>query len=136
MKLSAKTKTSPMVSLTPLIDVVFILLIFFMLVSQFMQLQKQSIPLSGSGQASSATPESASISISNNDDSTAISYHVNGSAMNFSQLASYLQENQVAEVLLRPAANISLQTFINVKESLANLGIKEINSEFIGYEVN
>jgi biopolymer transport protein ExbD len=136
MKLSTKPKSSPMVSLTPLIDVVFILLIFFMLVSQFMQLQKQSIPLGTMGQASTAAQDSVSIDIIKNENATAISYRVNRSAMNFSQLASYLYENKVSEVLLMPAANIKLQTFINVKESLSNLGIRKINSEFIGYEVN
>jgi len=140
MKLSEKAKSSPIVSLTPLIDVVFILLIFFMLVSQFMQLQKQSVPLSASGEVSSADTDSDSDSVSidiiKNETANAISYRVKNMAMNRSQLHAYLQENKVAEVLLMPEANISLQSFITVKESLSNLGIKKINSEFIGYEVN
>lgn len=136
MKLSEKAKTSPIVSLTPLIDVVFILLIFFMLASQFMQLQKQSVPLSATEEVSVADTNSLSIGIIKNETSNAISYRVNSMEMSWSQIDVYLQENKVAEVLLMPEANISLQTFITVKESLSNLGIKKINSEFIGYEIN
>lgn len=136
MKLSAKPKSSPIVSLTPLIDVVFILLIFFMLVSQFMQLQQQSVPLSAEGEASTEAHDSLNIGIIKNEGENTLDYRVNGIAMNFSQLSSHLQENKVAKVLLMPEANISLQTFISVKERLSRLGIKKINSEFIGYEVN
>lgn len=134
MKLSVKPKISPIVSLTPLIDVVFILLIFFMLVSQFMQLQQQSVPLSAAGEASNTASDSVSIRIINNQ--SAISYQVNSVSMRQQELAIYLQNNKVAEVLLMPEANVSLQSFIKVKESLTHLGIKKINSEFIGYEVN
>ncbi|OUR82360.1 hypothetical protein A9Q75_06515 [Colwellia psychrerythraea] len=136
MKLSEKAKTSPIVSLTPLIDVVFILLIFFMLVSQFMQLQKQNVPLSATEEVSVIDSNSLSIGIIKNETSNAISYRVNSMEMSWLQIDVYLQENKVAEVLLMPEANISLQTFITVKESLYNLGIKKINSEFIGYEIN
>ena len=136
MKLSEKAKTSPIVSLTPLIDVVFILLIFFMLVSQFMQLQKQNVPLSATEEVSVIDSNSLSIGIIKNETSNAISYRVNSMEMSWLQIDVYLQENKVAEVLLMPEANISLQTFITVKESLSNLGIKKINSEFIGYEIN
>lgn len=136
MKLSEKAKTSPIVSLTPLIDVVFILLIFFMLVSQFMQLQKQNVPLSATEEVSVIDSNSLSIGIIKNETSNAISYRVNSMEMSWLQIDVYLQENKVAEVLLMPEANINLQTFITVKESLSNLGIKKINSEFIGYEIN
>jgi biopolymer transport protein ExbD len=136
MKLSKKPKRPPIVSLTPLIDVVFILLIFFMLVSQFMQLQQQSVPLSAEGEASTEAIDSINIGIIKNEGANTIGYLVNGIAMNFSQVSSYLQENKVEVVLLMPEANIRLQTFINVKERLSSLGIKKINSEFIGYEVN
>ncbi len=136
MKLSEKSKTSPVVSLTPLIDVVFILLIFFMLVSQFMQLQKQSMPLTTTGEVSKTDTDSTRIGIIENETSNAISYRVNSTEMNWSQLEKYLQKNKVAEILLVPDANISLQTFIKVKESLSNLGIRKIVSEFISHEVN
>ena len=134
MKLSEKSKTSPVVSLTPLIDVVFILLIFFMLVSQFMLLQKQSMPLTTTGEVSKTDTDSTRIGII--ETSNAISYRVNSTEMNWSQLEKYLQKNKVVEILLVPDANISLQTFIKVKESLSNLGIRKIVSEFISYEVN
>lgn len=134
MKLSEKSKTSPVVSLTPLIDVVFILLIFFMLVSQFMKLQKQSMPLTTTGEVSKTDTDSTRIGII--ETSNAISYRVNSTEMNWSQLEKYLQKNKVVEILLVPDANISLQTFIKVKESLSNLGIRKIVSEFISYEVN
>ncbi|TWX71674.1 biopolymer transporter ExbD [Colwellia demingiae] len=136
MKLSEEPKKSPIVSLTPLIDVVFILLIFFMLVSQFMQLQKQSLPLAATEEISVTDTDSISIRIKKNDTSNAISYRVNNIEMSRSQVDAYLQENKVTEVLLMPEANISLQTFITVKESLSTLGINKINSEFIGYEIN
>jgi hypothetical protein len=107
-----------------------------MLVSQFMQLQQQSVPLSAEGEASTEAHDSLNIGIIKNEGENTLDYRVNGIAMNFSQLSSHLQENKVAKVLLMPEANISLQTFISVKERLSRLGIKKINSEFIGYEVN
>ena len=136
MKLSTKTNCSPLVSLTPLIDVVFILLIFFMLVSQFTQLQKQSIPLKTMGEATTKPHNTISIEITKNKHSSAIHYRINNIAMNYLQIEIFIQENTVDAVLLMPAENISLQTFINVKENLANLGIKNISSDFNRYEIN
>lgn len=136
MKLSTKTNCSPLVSLTPLIDVVFILLIFFMLVSQFTQLQKQSIPLKTVGEATTKPHNTISIEITKNEHSNAIHYRINNIAMNYLQIEIFIQENTVDAVLLMPAENISLQTFIDVKENLSNLGIKNISSDFNRYEIN
>jgi len=44
--LLSSTKKKPTIGLTPLIDVVFILLIFFMLVMQFQEFQQNAIDLS------------------------------------------------------------------------------------------
>lgn len=136
MKLPGKPSRSPLVSLTPLIDVVFILLIFFMLVSQFMQLQKQSIPISQTGKTNASQKGQIIIKLILDKRLQRMSYNINNLSVNWSQLQEYLKDKVLHEVVLIPDPNISLQQFIQVKEKLSNLGIKKINSELIGYEIN
>lgn len=49
--LTSHVNKKPSIGLTPLIDVVFILLIFFMLVMQFQQFQQSTLPLSDTSQS-------------------------------------------------------------------------------------
>lgn len=49
--LTSHVKKKPSIGLTPLIDVVFILLIFFMLVMQFQKFQQSTLPLSDISQS-------------------------------------------------------------------------------------
>jgi len=135
VKLSKKANSSPIVSLTPLIDVVFILLIFFMLVSQFSQLQQQSLPL-GQTSSSQSKQQQVIIMLRQKENSQRLSYKVNNQPMNWTQLQAYLQDNKNQAVILTPEPNITLQQFIQVKENLTNLGINKITSELIAYEVN
>jgi len=135
VKLSKKANSSPIVSLTPLIDVVFILLIFFMLVSRFSQLQQQSLPL-GQTSSSQSKQQQVIIMLRQKENSQRLSYKVNNQPMNWTQLQAYLQDNKNQAVILTPEPNITLQQFIQVKENLTNLGINKITSELIAYEVN
>jgi biopolymer transport protein ExbD len=136
MKLSKKMSSSPMVSLTPLIDVVFILLIFFMLVSQFSQLQQQNLPMSQTSYSQPILQQQLIIKLIQKENALQLRYNVNNMSMNWPQLQTYLQGNNIQAVVLTPEPNISLQQFIRVKENLTSLGIKKITSELMAYEVN
>ncbi len=125
-----------MVSLTPLIDVVFILLIFFMLVSQFMQLQKQNIPMKQVGKANSTQHDQIIIKLILDKRSQRLSYKVKNLSMDWLELQAHMKGRMAHEVVLTPEPNVSLQQFIQVKEKLTILGIKKIYSELIGYETN
>ena len=123
MKLSRPAKKSPLVSITPLIDVVFILLIFFMLVSQFSQWQKQVIPLS---QQRSVDAQLV-IEIKLLDHQL---FEIDNQLLDYSQLTSSLMIDKNRPILLLPQSQIPLQHFINIKDKLSLLGITKISSEF------
>ena len=77
MKFARRTRTDVEVNLTPLIDVVFLLLIFFMVSTTFTRETQLSIDLpEANGSANSPAPESVEITISRGGD-----YAVNGSGL-------------------------------------------------------
>ena len=57
MRLNENPRSKPSINLTPLIDVVFLLLIFFMLVSTFLKFNTMSITATESGPAAADTSE-------------------------------------------------------------------------------
>lgn len=101
-------------SLTPLIDCVFILLVFFMLQTNF--LRPRAIEFSQSTGASNATSESTMIAVELHDNG---SIWLNGSASSLEGLRSYaskIREVNKTRVMLAVDPDVVLQSAVDVMD--------------------
>ena len=123
----ARPASRRLISLTPLIDVVFILLLFFMLASSFQQWNSMSlnIPAKSSGSSKTLNDQLALI-VQNNG---LIKLHE--STFNISNLtdevAGYLVENPNRLIIVKPEENVDLQTLVRVIDELSTSGAKQLS---------
>ncbi|MEM6355027.1 MAG: biopolymer transporter ExbD [Pseudomonadota bacterium] len=112
------------ISLTPLIDVVFILLIFFMLASSF--LDWRSIKLSSAGTPGNSSGVEGSLLV----DLTAEGPRLSGEQMDLATLAQRLSariaEKPDQRVLVRPAASVDMQRMVTLLDAIAEAGVRDI----------
>ncbi|SDE51417.1 ExbD/TolR family protein [Rhodospira trueperi] len=122
--LRAPVRRRPLVSLTPLIDVVFILLVFFMLATSFLDWRVIGLD----------TPRRAAPAAMTSDDSRTLRIDVgthglrlDGQAATLEEIArlvtTRLEETPDQRVLVRPAPGVSLQRAVTVLDRLAALGV-------------
>lgn len=126
MKLRHSKKEAPEVNITPLIDVVFLLLIFFMVSTTFQREAELSIELP---EASSRAPESKEKRIEVAIDASG-RYYVNGRPLinrqpqtvrNALQQASEGREN--ASLIISADANTPHQAVVTVMDAARQLGL-------------
>jgi len=123
-RLANRPRRRPGIGLTPLIDVVFILLVFFMLASSF--LDWRTITLAPpTGASAEATMEGAYLVEIRADDVRLAGQVVPLEAM-AAELARRVAEDDSARVLLKPDAGVALQRAIAVLETLTANGIENI----------
>ena len=116
-----------LVSLTPLIDVVFILLIFFMLASNFFDWQQLPLrtQISEGGQAGGGEQGLYVVIAAQGQ------LQLNGQVVTLRQLERRLRRelgaNAELTVQLEPRAGVALQTMIGVFDQLVANGARQIN---------
>lgn len=112
------------ISMTPLIDVVFILLVFFMLASNFEIWQ--SIRLTSTGNAGVASDAEGALLLDVTPDGPRLS----GRLLNMDELAlelhDRLQKKPDQHVLLKPSPGIDMQKMISLIDLLALSGVREV----------
>ena len=117
---SSPRRRRPLISLTPLIDVVFILLVFFMLASSF--LDWRGIALSVPAVAASGTATEDFLLIEVRADEIRLS----GDAVTLDaleeRLRALLAKAPEQSVVVRPAAGVSLQRAVEVLDRAARAG--------------
>lgn len=113
-----------MISLTPLIDVVFILLLFFMLSSNFTrwhQINLQSATLS-----ESQTPELRILKIESNQGELSF----NGSRLsmnNADSIQKFVAENTQATFVITVVEGIKIQVMVNLLDQLKRSGATRVS---------
>lgn len=111
-----------LISLTPLIDVVFILLVFFMLASNFLQFRSFELSAAGPGAAKADRPAALTVAI------TADGMTLEGRPVDAATLPARLTEalrgDQKRPVLVKPAAGVPLQRAISVLDLLRASGVE------------
>lgn len=115
----------PMISLTPLIDVVFILLIFFMLASSF--LDWRAIDLNAPGRTGAGSAVDGAVLVEVRKDGLRLSgetVSLDGLAR---RVAGLLAERPDQKVLVRPAAGVALQDTVQVLDRLAGAGATQLS---------
>jgi biopolymer transport protein ExbD len=112
-----------LISLTPLIDVVFILLVFFMLASSFLQWRSIDLYTAGSGKPIAAIP---AVTIAVFPDRIAIG----GEAILLEELAARVQSIKAAEpdtgFQVGTSADVTLQRTVDVLDRLAAAGAANV----------
>jgi len=120
--LAAPPRRRALVSLTPLIDVVFILLVFFMLASSF--LDWRSISMDAPAQSRGARDEAATTLVI---DVRSDGFRLDGRAATLDAILASVAEGLALDpeqrVLVRPAAGVFLQEAVVVLDRLAALGV-------------
>ncbi len=118
-------------SLTPLIDVVFILLIFFMLASQFVDWRQ--IKLTPQGQFSEAVSEEQTLSLRLRNDG---SFVLGDQAVEGLQpaIAALVSHGKDRTVFIEPQETVEIQRVIDVIEALNASGFTKVQlSDAVGY---
>ena len=114
-----------LISLTPLIDVVFILLVFFMLASSF--LDWRAIDLTTPGRAATGTSMEGALLVEVRHDGLRLS----GQALSLDALArsvaQRLAEKPEQRVLVKPQAGVALQRAVDVLDRLAAAGVADLS---------
>ena len=108
-------------SLTPMIDVVFLLLVFFMLAARFGQDMELALTTAGTGTPYEGPPRLVEVS----PDGASL----NGTALPLEQLVAGLaplMRTKDDTVILRPDADASLQDLVTVIDLLQAAGIAQI----------
>lgn len=110
--------------LTPLVDVVFLLLVFFMLVSNWQDLR--SLELQAPAEAAGAGTEGAVLVRVLKDGSLAL----NGLPVDLTELAVQVKANlshtPEQPVRVRPAAAVPLQRLVDVLDRLRSSGVRHL----------
>jgi biopolymer transport protein ExbD len=119
------TRKRPLISLTPLIDVVFILLLFFMLASNFSQWRTIDVMTPVSGGIQNDSEPSLLIQIE-----SAGNIRLDGTPLTldglFGPAAAAIQQQPQRRMVVQPAADVSLQTIVSVLERLRAAGGQRI----------
>jgi biopolymer transport protein ExbD len=119
--------TSPMIGLTPLIDVVFILLIFFMLASSFLDWKGFEMSVSITDGRATNQSDTRPVTIEVDAHGGLV---LNGNAIALSNLAAtILRDHDGSRVRLRPVNGASLQRLVEVMDTLGRGGVTDV--EFI-----
>lgn len=125
-----KTEYRPIrarVSLTPLIDVVFILLVFFMLASTFMEWRSFDLNVAAS-QTRAALDQEPPLRVTiNADGRLSLDGQRLAMAQLQQQLAAHIERKPDTRVLLEPASGVKLQSAIDVLDRLRAGGARQVS---------
>lgn len=125
MRFHRPPPSQPVISLTPLIDVVFILLIFFMLASSFMDWRSVDLSVSTMGQRSQPnTQDPVIITLYRNGD-----LGLAGTQGPVTNILRHMKQSGIKHnrpVLLKPEVNVPLQQSVSALESLSQDGFTKV----------
>ena len=110
------------VSLTPLIDVVFILLIFFMLVSNLQSTNRIDLRVSDRNSTPTQAQDRALLVTINRD-----ALQLDGQPVSLAQLRDQVALQPQRQVALQPADGVSLQRTVNVLDQLRGIGATQVS---------
>ncbi|MDC1436908.1 biopolymer transporter ExbD [Gammaproteobacteria bacterium] len=130
MKFERQLTEEVSVNLTPLIDVVFLLLIFFMVTTTFTRDTNLLINLpEASGEIMDVLPEQIEVMVAQNG-----SYAVNGRGLVNTQLSTLIdaieemsEGDRSLPVIITADANTSYQSVVTVMDAVAQLGFSQLN---------
>ena len=125
MDFSGRQRTKQELNVAPLIDVVFLLLIFFMLASTFIKPEAIDLMLEGSSTGGNAAEEMLNIEVV--VDGT---IRLNGLRLSMLQLEteliSRIQGDQTRPVTIKAAAEVPVQTLVSIMDRVRAAGTNNL----------
>ena len=124
MRLSETRSPKTSISLTPLIDVVFLLLIFFMLVSTFLKFNTLPITAVESGPAAAETNKIVLIQILGER-----RVKVNGETLQLGDLLAHIDRlvaKGMTKAIVRPMPDVTVQDLVSVLERARRSTLKSV----------
>ena len=126
MQFGQQRPTGRLISLTPLIDVVFILLVFFMLASSF--LDWRSVDLTVSSGLGAATSAQRAILISLRSDGTvAVGSKPVAKQTLRSVMTEKLAENREQRIVIQSDPGVSLQRAVDTLDLVRTIGATDVS---------
>lgn len=123
---SGAPRRRPLISLTPLIDVVFILLIFFMLASSFLDWRAIELRPPGRVAAAASTMEGAML-VEIRPDGLRLAGQVLSPEALMARIADRIARKPDQRVLVKPAAGVSVQSTVDLLDRLAQAGVTDLS---------
>ncbi|WP_353161149.1 ExbD/TolR family protein [Salinisphaera shabanensis] len=123
--LRAARRRRSLISLTPLIDVVFILLLFFMLASSFLDLH--SIVLDAPAEGSGAPAVEGALLVDVRLDGVRFAGQYVGMEELVQRVRIALADTPDRRVLVRPAERVKLQDTVRILDALSAAGVKQLS---------
>jgi len=114
-------------NLAPLIDIVFLLLIFFLLTSSFLVDEgiEVNVPSSETSQQNFSEPDLLTVSVNSNGE-----VFVDGLVRSMEDLGArvklFTETNKQAQILLKSDATVNVQTLVSVIDQLKKSGAEQI----------
>ena len=115
----------PLIGLTPLIDVVFILLVFFMLASSF--LDWRAIDLNAPAEAKARGAMTGALLVEVRVDGLRLSGETVSLDTLAARVGARLAQKPDQRVLIKPAAGVVLQDAVQVLDRLAAAGVTDLS---------
>ncbi len=125
MELERRSKLATKLELAPLVDVVFLLLIFFLLTSVYVVPQSVEVNLPVSANAKSPLRATITVSLATDRSITVEGKRVDWSALR-ARVESILQPNSKQTIALHASADVSVQDLLAVMDVLRAAGGRNI----------
>ena len=126
MRIDLPARKPASIGLTPLIDVVFILLVFFMLATRFIDLARQPLSVAVAGETRPATETVLLIRVLNDN-----LIEINGQPMDLQQARRQLQDTPAQPVYVDSEGEASLQAVLRVTDMLQQTGQRDVHLELL-----
>ena len=126
MRIDLPARKPASIGLTPLIDVVFILLVFFMLATRFIDLARQPLSVAVTGEPRPANEQVLLIRVL--DESL---IELNGESLTLDQAAENLARQAPQPVYVDSDGDASLQAVLRVTDLLQASGQTEVHLELL-----
>ena len=125
MRLSAPPRKRSIVGLTSLIDVIFLLLLFFMLTSTFSRYSQLDLGVAGAGGGSAGSTPKLIISLSQDN-----SIRLNGTLAELAELETALTpfiDEGVENAVVVPRGDVPLQKLVTLLQELKQSKLKSVS---------
>lgn len=126
MRIDLPARKPASIGLTPLIDVVFILLVFFMLATRFIDLARQPLSVAVTGEPRPADEQVLFIRVLNES-----RIELNGERLTLEQAAGQLAKQAPQPVYVDSDGEASLQAVLRVTDLLQASGQTEVHLELL-----
>ena len=123
MQLARRKRNAALITMTPLVDVMLILLVFFMVTSTYLDLDMMPMVQSEEESTGSASGPSTTLLIRITADGSAL---LRGQPLTVPSLAAALSETEGARVLILPSGGSNVQGLVSAIQTVTEAGARNV----------